>query len=134
EPHGDPPPHRRLGEHPRERPLLHGRAGDAAGEAQREPGRRLCLPPVLRRRRGHAGHRPHLLRLERAARAARHAEHHPHAAARRGRARAGLVGGAAGRAGRRARADRGAGRPPHAAVRGPRRAAPRLRRRRRPRR
>jgi hypothetical protein len=41
--------------------LLRGRARHAARQAQRQPGRRRHLSPLLRRCRGTPGHRPHLL-------------------------------------------------------------------------
>ena len=52
--------------------FLHRRARHAAGEEDRQPGRCLRLPSVLRRRRSLARHRPHLLRLAGRPRAARH--------------------------------------------------------------
>ena len=89
--HRHPPSHRRHRQRARQPRLLHPDARPAAGEEDRQPGRRQRLPPVLCRRARLARHRHHLLRLAGRARAARHAQHHPHRLARRRRRHARLV-------------------------------------------
>ena len=106
--------------------------GHAAGQEDGQPGRRLGLPPVLRRRPRHARDGHHVLRLARRPRAARDAaaSSAPACASPSGQPR--LLGRPAARpracthAGRRR-----ARRPADARLRGPRRPAAQPRRRRR---
>ncbi len=65
--------------------ILHPHARFAAREEERQPGRRVGVSFVLRRRPRLAGFRPDVLRLARPARAPRHAQHRAHRPARRQR-------------------------------------------------
>ena len=131
--HRHPSPHRRDRRRAADNHAFYtGDAGHAARQEDREPGRRLGLSPVLRRRPRRARHRHHLLRLAGAARAARHAQHRPHRSARRRQRRAGVVAARACARPASRTADAGrARRAPHPRFRGSRGPAPRPRRRRR---
>src|SRR5882757_5135586 len=112
------PPDRDFGEAAGESGLLYRPARHAAGEENRQSGRRQRLPSVLRRRQSQPRHRSHLLRFSGRARAARNQLDLAHRSAGRRRKDPRLLARSP-EAGRRRdrRSDRGR-RPADAAVRG----------------